>query len=310
MSFLDRFNNMPIRHGLPPVTKFNDADLQVTRSGQLSVDYPEGQSLLHLISSYFAEAPHRNGKTLAELYRSELDPDIASWTVSRYAGFSSTGELRWEAVGTSTAGSVQIDRYVLHHSAFLEMPLLHIHNQGSHPKGAILWVSLDGKVSQRDWPRIAALLREGYELLSFDFRGLGETRMDYRIADSDNSTLTRDNFDEAYVNPLGSVLADYVYNSLLTGRPYFLQILDDLKIAELFVRSRNSTKAQEPLTLAASGQAYTLAVRFREIDPRVKIMAPESATILNWSELVAQGREQWPIAFLLPSGASIPEPSK
>ncbi|MGB6743425.1 MAG: acetylxylan esterase [Terracidiphilus sp.] len=310
LNFLDRSNNMPVRHGLPPVTEFSDADLQVTRSGQVSVDYPEGQSLLRLIAAYSAEAPHRNGKTLAELYRSELDPDIASWTVNRYAGFSPARELRWEAVGSSTAGAVRIDRYVLHHSTYLEMPLLHFHNDGNHPKGAILWFSLDGKASQKDWPRISKLISDGYEVFSFDFRGLGETRMNYRVDASDNSNPAKDNFDDAYVNPLGSVLADYVYNSLLTGRPYFFQMLDDLKIAELFVRSRNPGASQEPLTLTATGEAYTVAIRFREIDPLVKILAFESASTLNWSTLAAEGREQWPIAFLLPSGATIPAQSK
>ena len=43
-------------------------------------------------------------------------------------------------------------------------------------------------------------------------------------------------FDRAYVNPLSSVLADYVYNSLLTGRPYFLQMIEDAEIAIRFSR--------------------------------------------------------------------------
>ena len=41
LNFLDRFNKMPVRHGLAPVTAYKDAELQVTKSGQLSVDYPE-----------------------------------------------------------------------------------------------------------------------------------------------------------------------------------------------------------------------------------------------------------------------------
>jgi hypothetical protein len=309
LNFLDRFNNMPVRHGLPRVTEFSDADLQVTKSGQVSVDYPEGHSLLHLIAAYPAQASHRNGKTLAEIYRSELDPDIESWTVDHYAGASSPRELRWEEVGSSTAGAIRIDRYVLHHSTYLEMPILHIHSDGNHPRGAILWFSLDGKVSPRDWPRISTLIKDGYELFSFDFRGLGETRMNYRVDASDNSSAARDNFDDAYVNPLGGVLADYVYNSLLTGRPYFLQMMDDLKIAELFIRNRNPDIPRGPLTLAATGEAYTVAIRFKEIDPQVRILTPESASTLNWSTLVGKGQEKWPIAFLLPSGATIPAPS-
>jgi hypothetical protein len=100
-------------------------------------------------------------------------------------------------------------------------------------------------------------------------------------------------------------MADYVYNSLLTGRPYFLQMMDDLKIVELFIRSLNSRFPREPLTLVATGEAYSLAVRFQEVDPEVSILKQESALVLNWSALVAQGQEQWPIAFLMPSGAFI-----
>ena len=57
---------------------------------------------------------------------------------------------------------------------------------------------------------------------------MGETSMKFRVDSSSASSPS--SFDEAYVNPLDSVMADYVYNSLLTGRPYFLQMMDDLKI--------------------------------------------------------------------------------
>lgn len=306
LRFLDRFNGMPLRHGLPPVTEFSDADLRVTKSGQVSVDYPGSRTLLQLIAAYSAEASHRSRKTLAELDRSEQNPDIASWTVSRYAGSSPPRELRWEARGSTASGEVQIDRYLLHHSTYLEMPLLHFHNGVSHPRGAILWFSLAGKASERDWPQISRSVSDGYEVFSFDFRGLGETRMNFHADSPDASSQAQGNFDEAYTNPLGSVLADYVYNSLLTGRPYFLQLMDDLKIAELFVRSWDSHLSREPLSLAASGEAYTLAIRFREIEPQVTILTPDATPILNWSTLVAQGQEQWPIAFLMPFGATLP----
>jgi hypothetical protein len=147
------------------------------------------------------------------------------------------------------------------------------------------------------------LLNDGYEVFSFDFRGMGETSMRFR-ADSTGAS-SPNSFDEAYVDPLNSVMADYVYNSLLTGRPYFLQMMDDLKIVELFIRSLNSGFPREPVTLAATGEAYSLAVRFQEVDPGVSILKQESAPVLNWSALVAQGQEQWPIVFLMPSGALI-----
>lgn len=314
LNFLDRFNKMPVRHGLPAVTEFSDADLKVTRSGQVLVDYPESYTLLHFIAAYSAKSSQNSRKTLAELYRSELDPDIASWTVNRYAGFSPPRELRWESFGSTTVGALHIDRYVLHHSTYLEMPLLHLHEDSRHPKGAVLWFSLEGKASQKDWPQIFKLLNDGFEVFSFDFRGSGETRMNYRAHSADAPNPGQDNFqdkdDAAYVDPLSSVLADYVYNSLLTGRPYFLQMMDDLKIAELFIRNRDPHRPQQHLTLAATGEAYSLAIRFQEVDPQVAILTPESASILKWSTLVAQGQEQWPIEYLMPLGATITEDSK
>jgi hypothetical protein len=310
LRFLDRFNGMPLHHGLPPVTEFSDADLRVTGSGQISVDYPESKTLLQFIAAYSAEASHRSRKTLAELDRSEQDPDVTSWAVRPYVGFAPPMELRWEARGGSTAGTVHIDLYLLHHSTYLEMPLLHFHSEVGQPKGAILWISLDGKASEKDWPRVSKLVSDGYEVFSFDFRGLGETRMNYRVDSSDASSPAQGNFDQAYVNPRGSVLADYVYNSLLTGRPYFLQLMDDLKIAELFVRNLEPHQPPQPLALAASGEAYALAIRFQEVYPHVTILSPASAPILNWSTLAAQGQEQWPIAFLMPSGATLTTQSK
>jgi hypothetical protein len=130
---------------------------------------------------------------------------------------------------------------------------------------------------------------------------MGETGMKFRVDSS--SAPSPNGFDEAYVDPLGSVMADYIYNSLLTGRPYFLQMMDDLKIVELFIHSLNSKFPREPLTLDATGDAYSVAVRFKELDPEVLILKQESTRVLNWSALVAQGQEQWPIVFLMPSGA-------
>jgi hypothetical protein len=303
LSFLDRFNQMPVRHGLPQVTPFSDTDLRVTKSGQVSVDYPEGRTLLQLIAAYATDASHRKQATLAELDRSESDPDIAAWKVSRYEGFALSKEVRWEAVGSTTIGAVHIDRYVLHHSRYLEIPLLHFYNGGDHPKGAVLWFGFHGKASPGDWPQITKLLSDGYEVFSFDFRGRGETGMKFRVDSS--SALSSNSLDESYADPLNSVMADYVYNSLLTGRPYFLQMMDDLKIVELFIRSLNSQFPKEPLTLNATGEAYSLAVRFQKVDPEVSILKQESTQVLNWSALVAQGQEQWPIELLMPSGALI-----
>ncbi len=73
--------------------------------------------------------------------------------------------------------------------------------------------------------------------MTFDFRGLGETRMPYKALSEDDPSFAQLDFDRAYVNPLSSVLAGYVYNSLLTGRPYFLQMIEDFEIASRFSQS-------------------------------------------------------------------------
>jgi hypothetical protein len=311
LNFLDRFNKMPLRHGLAPVTVFSDVDLRVTKSAQVSVDYTDARPLPYFIAKYPSEAarPH---PTFAQLYRSEQDPEISSWKVDRYRGSAPPREVRWETVGNSTIGTLHIDRYVLHHSTYLEMPLLHFHDDKNHSKGATIWFNLQGKATEKNWPQIAKLLSNGYEVFSFDFRGLGETSMNYRARSSDDPELVQGDFGQAYVSPLSSVLAGYVYNSLLTGRPYFLQMMDDLKIVELFIRSRNAQShlPQPSLAVAATGDAHSLALRFSEIDRGVTILPAKATTTVNWSTLVTQSKEQWPIAFVMPYGALIKQPGK
>ena len=302
LNFLDRFNGMRVRHGLPAVTAFPEADLQVTHSGQISVDYPDAQPLLHFIAEYADQARSIHHETLAELYRTQA-PNIASWTVTRFNGVASRQALEWERTGTYALGSIHIDRYLLHHSTYLQMPMLDIHDNGrSSTKGAILWFSLQGHASEKDWPQIAALLREGYEVYSFDFRGLGETRMNYRAVSEDDPNLVKGDLEHAYMSPLSSVLGGYVYNSLLTGRPYFLQLMDDVQIAARFIRSRHPD-APVPLTLAGVGEASRLATSFQQINPTYKLLPGTQSSAAAWAQLVAKGQEDWPIAFLLPSGA-------
>jgi hypothetical protein len=209
-------------------------------------------------------------------------------------------------MGNNKVEGIHIDRYLLHHSTYLEMPLLHFYKDGGSPRGSVLWLSVVGKATEKDWPEFHRLIDEGYEVFSFDLRGLGETRMNYRAISPDDPGLVQGNFDQAYVHPLSSVMADYVYNSLLTGRPYFLQMMDDIKIAQFFARSKSANSSKPIAIFAADGESYSLASRFKEIDPSVVILpTAASRPPLDWFNLVAQQREQWPIVFLMPSGASL-----
>jgi hypothetical protein len=61
--------------------------------------------------------------------------------------------------------------------------------------------------------------------------------MAYRAASPDDPALAQLDFDRAYVSPVSGILADYVYNLILTGRPYFLQMIEDVEIATRFFRA-------------------------------------------------------------------------
>ena len=302
LDFLDRFNQMQLRYGLSPVTLFSDAELTATKSGQVSVDFADAKPLTRFIAEFAAESTHQAHQSLAQLYASLQNPNISSWKVAEYNGSVPARELRWESRGSTTAGSIRIDRYLLHHSSMLEMPMLHLYSNELHTRRTLIWLSMCGKLTPNDWPEIQKLIGKGYDVYSFDMRGLGELRMNYRAQSPDDPNLAREDFDQAYTDPLSSVLADYVSNSLLTGRPYLFQLMDDLKVAELFIRSRPG-HANASITIAAKDDAQTLATLFSHLDESTTVLPKGDAQTIDWSTLVANGQEQWPIAYVLPSGA-------
>ncbi|MBS1805868.1 MAG: acetylxylan esterase [Acidobacteria bacterium] len=302
LDFLDRFNQMPVRHGLSPVNVFSDAELNATKSGQASVDFADAKPLTQFIAEFAAERAHQAHESLAQLYAGLQSPKISSWKVAEYNGSVPARELRWESLGSSTTGSIHIDRYLLHHSSTLEMPLLHIHGDKVDAHRPLIWLSMNGKFTSADWPEIQRLIGERYDVYSFDMRGLGELRMNYRAQSPDDPNLAKENFDEAYTDPLSSVLADYVSNALLTGRPYLFQLMDDLKIAELFIRSRPG-HANASITIETKDDAQTLATLFSHLDESTTVLPNGDAQTIDWPAIVANGQEQWPIAYVLPSGA-------
>jgi hypothetical protein len=99
------------------------------------------------------------------------------------------------------------------------------------------------------------------------------------------------------------VLAGYVYNSILTGRPYFLQIIEDVGVAMRFVREKSAFSGQ--LSVTGNGNGYALASAASEALPNVKLVSRPGAQAMRWSEAVEQKRELWPIEDLLPGGAYI-----
>ena len=98
------------------------------------------------------------------------------------------------------------------------------------------------------------------------------------------------------------MLADYVYNSLLTGRPYMLQLIEDVEIASRFSRERLGATE---VSITASGDAFTLAHDAAGVLPGLRLVAGEGAHPIAWSEIVEKKQEIWPVAYVYPGGAFI-----
>ena len=301
--FLDHFNGLPDRRDLPPVEELDEKTLQCTHTGQVLMDYPAARSLMDVIREYYEEHKKQAGSTLKQLYNSNLRPEIQSWSVSPYQGpVWGAREIRWELTGQSQFADVNIDRYVIRHSQYLEMPLLHIH-KGETRRPVLFLLGPRGKLTAEDWPEVKKYLDQGYDVVSIDSRGQGETRMQYKATSQDDPSLAQMDADAAYVSPISGVLADYVYNSVLTGRPYFLQMIEDFEIAARFVREKQSDHSEFAIT--GVGDTYTLGSGVAETLPDFTLLPQPNAQALKWSELVNEKVELWPVQYLLPGGAYV-----
>jgi pimeloyl-ACP methyl ester carboxylesterase len=304
MNFLDHFNGLPARRGLPPVKELDEKSLQCTRTGQVMLEFEDARSLMDVIREYYTQHADLPAKTLKQLYYSDLYPRINSWFVAEFQGeIPGREEIRWEARGSSQFEGITIDKYVLHHSKYLELPLLYFHKADGVQRPVALWLGKTGKATAQDWTSLTKYLDAGYDIVSLDPRGLGETRMAYKAASPDDPALAQLDFDRAYVSPVSGVLADYVYNSILTGRPYFLQMIEDVEIATRFFRAQVTLRAA--FAVAGSDGTFKLATAISETLPNIKLLSEPDRQTIQWSELVNQKTELWPIEYLLPNGAYI-----
>jgi hypothetical protein len=267
------------------------------------LDFGNARSVMDLIREYYLQHKKESTTSLKELYYSNSRPPIDRWTVAKFeGGIPGWDEIRWEKRGSTEVDGIKIDKYLLHHSQFLELPLVHIHKNDAGAARIVFWQTENGKASEQDWPEIAKQVAAGYDVISIDPRGLGETRMRYKAVSPDDPTLAHLSFDQAYVNPLSSVLADYVYNSLLVGRPYMLQTIEDVEIARRFVKTNLNPEAE--MSIVGTQAASTFAAATAETLDGIHLAQP-NAPIVRWSEIVDQKRELWPIEYLLPGGAYI-----
>jgi hypothetical protein len=303
-----------------PVKKRPPEELRCTVTGQVRVDLP-GRSLMELIRDYFRENRATQSVDLAAAYHGEEYPGIARWPVVPDGGFAPTAAIAWQAAGSERAGAVVIDRYRLRYGGSLVMPLVHLRRAGAPPAPVLLDLSYEGKVRSEDGPFVEQLLAGGWEVVSFDARALGENRMRYKAVSIDDPALvappgreaTRQDerrgidsraadVEAAYASPLSGVLANHAYNALLTGRPYFLELIEDAEIAGRFARERLGASR---VAVSGRGPARAWAAAVARAVPGIEAGPGTDPSALDWSGRVEGLQESWPIHELLPGGAYV-----
>jgi hypothetical protein len=301
LAFLDRFNRMPAKTDLVEPAALADRDLLCTKSGQVMLEEEGARKLLDVIREYYEQRKATAHRTLPEAYRSGGDPSIPTWGVEMFNGAPPRDrQIAWESRGTARVGGYLVEKYLLRYRKGLEMPLLFIHADSDEKRAVLLWFGENGKAGPSDWGALQGLMRSGFDIVTFDVRGLGETRMRFTAVSPDDPALGKLEFDEAYGNSLSGVLANHVYNSLLTGRPYLFDMIEDAEVASRFAQA----KFEHNVTAVSStGRGYTLAGVVSQVLPGVKLTNPGNEKILRWSEIVEGEREVWPIELLVPGGA-------
>ena len=301
LNFLDRFNNMSGRKGLPQVSELDKESLQCTQSGQVLLQYSDAKNLTDLIKEYFLERQNSKVPSVSSRYYGKGYPNIKDWTVSEYKGVPEQ-DIAWQKGSHYEFDKIQIDHYLLHHTNNFQIPLLYFHSAKNSNAKTVLWINLDGKAGQPNWPQISNLVKKGVNVVSFDFRGTGEDRMLFEATPTDYLKFAKMDSSQVYYNSLSGVFSNYVYNAMLTGRPYYLQMIEDAEIVSRFAQSHLKAKVIE---VTATTDAKMLARDIAETLTDIKPLNNEEVNGVKWSEIVTEERELWPIHYLLPGGAFI-----
>jgi cephalosporin-C deacetylase-like acetyl esterase len=301
INFLNRFNGQPAISQLPTVSPIPETNLVCTRSGQVALEFPNAQAMTELIKRYYET--HRPGKLpeIGQLYRDASYPGIAHWPVRAGDGGDSRHSIEWKKIRGEEFGDWQFDHYQLSHSGILRIPLIHIYSRNRRSDHLVFWIQKNGKARPEDWPALLTLLNQGLEVITFDFRGQGEDSMAFSTTGVDAASGGSGAMLQ-YDDPLSGVLENYIYNSMLTGRAYFLQMLEDTEIVQRFVEIR--LKPAESW-VCVPGDSALLARAIVATFPEIKLHADSVPGTFVWSRAILEKMEKWPIQFLLPGGAFI-----
>jgi len=305
-AFMQRSSGRAVPGALPAVEILPPEVLRCTPSGQVRVDLP-GRSLVDVIRDSAAEErPGTAAWSLRERYRPP-EYDARSLPLVEGAGGPSEGTVTWQALGSTTWNGILLDRYRLDHHERLTIPLVHVHRASSPAASRTVVVDfgLSGKAGPTDWATIEAHLEAGREVVTMDPRGLGETRMRYRATSIDDPDIAPPTEDEAYLSPVSGVLANHVYNEALVGRPYLLDLVEDVEIVARFARARLGATR---VLVSGRGEAAVVAAAAADVLSEVELAAAPgeaTATLAWWRDTLRSGREQWPIHLLLRGGAAL-----
>ena len=152
--------------------------------------------------------------------------------------------LRPSAWESATIDGATIDRYVLRQRAASSCRSSTCTGRGAAAAAPSSCVSLPGKIGPADWPAVEAPLaagRRGRVVRPARHRrgpacATGPSRSTTRRSRRPTRTA-------AYADPLSGVLANHVYNALLPGRPYLLEMIDDVEAAAVFCRETLGARA-------------------------------------------------------------------
>jgi hypothetical protein len=290
---------MPQRNGLPSVTELDEKSLRCTKAGQVLLEYPNAKNLMDVIKEYFLARQEKDAPSVSSRYYGKGYPDIKNWLVTEYNGNPMGEMISWQKINDHKFDDIEIDHYLLYHSGNYQIPILYFHAAKNSGK-TVLWLNLNGKASQEHWPQILQLIKRGENVISFDFRGTGEDRMLFEATSADNLTFATMDSTQIYFNPLSGVFANYIYNQLLIGRPYFLQMIEDTEIVSRFVRSHLNAKE---IKIMATPETRMLAREIVATLPDIKPLSQADVDGITWSEIVTGKLELWLIQNLLPGGA-------
>ena len=205
----------PRRGDEQPQEDLDSSTVQCTRTGQVMLDFQDAKPLTEVVRGYFIEQGPAV-QPLRRLYFGEGYPGIRSWKLAKFEG-AAPANLDY-CLGKRRQHQLQRHCYrsvCCSPQSRMILPLLHIHKAGGHSSRWQLWLGKDGKAMANDWPEISTQSMPGMTSSHSIFAAWAKLACPTKLCRKMIRRFASLDLDHAYVNPLSSVLAGYVYNSVL-----------------------------------------------------------------------------------------------